>query len=257
MVEEMYLEELKTQEQNSTNSGENTTTNNNNKNTTSKHDTSTTKEPVPHDHHHHQDQGNTGIIQQGGNHTTNDMISNLSAMSTTSTQGFTLIGSSSDMDSLIARSPKKQRSNSDMQNSPSSILSMDMEMKPIDHHQRHSFLMSNHGDASATGFNPYLINDIAGRFNPDQMTAHPYHGNAVSLTLGLPHCENLSLGNHQQNFLPNQGIQLGRRLDVGGTETDFCGISMAQPSHPNNGYESIDIQNPKRFAAHQLYDFVA
>lgn len=273
MVEEMYLEEIKTQEQqNSGNSEDNTTntiTTNKNSNS-SKNDASTKKETTlvgqqaqqqaehggtiihPHQQHHH-------VADQ----TTNDMISNLSAMSTTSSQGFTLIGTSSDMESLMARSPKKQRSNSDMQNSPSSILSMDMEMKPVDHHQqhqhqRHSFLMTNHGDAD-TGFNPYIVNnhDLAGRFNPDQMTAHPYHGNAVSLTLGLPHCENLSLGNHQQNFLQNQpNIQLGRRLELGpGDQPDFCGISMAQPSHPNNGFETIDIQNRKRFAAQLVHDF--
>lgn len=246
----MYLEEVKTQEQNSGNSEDNNTTNTNSANKNgklSKNDPSATKETVDvaqqHDH-------GSAIIQphqQQGDHTTNDMISNLSAMSTTSSQGFTLIGSSSDMESLMARSPKKQRSNSDMQSSPSSILSMDMEMKPVDHHQRHSFLMTNPGDAGS-GFNPYLVNDMTGRFNPDQMTAHSYHGNAVSLTLGLPHCENLSLGNHQHNFLPNQGIQLGRRLDLGPGEADFCGISMAQPSHPNNGFESIDIQNRKSSA---------
>lgn len=270
MVEEMYLEEIKTQEQNSGHSEDNTTTNTNtgiaNKSVnSSKNDPSTTKDTVVSQKHEpQQDHGGNGILQraphqQHADHTTNDMISNLSAMSTTSSQGFTLIGSSNDMESLMARSPKKQRSNSDMQNSPSSILTMDMEMKPVDHHhhqQRHSLLMANPGDA-ANGFNPYIVNDMAGRFNPDQMTAHPYHGNAVSLTLGLPHCENLSLGNHQQNFLPNQGIQLGRRLDIGPGETDFCGISMARPSHPNNGYETIDIQNRKRFAAHLLHDFAA
>uniref|UniRef100_A0A803KR96 Homeobox domain-containing protein n=1 Tax=Chenopodium quinoa TaxID=63459 RepID=A0A803KR96_CHEQI len=260
MVEEMYLEEVKTQEQNSGNSEDNTTTANKNGKSSKNDDHTTSKETGAGQQREQQDHGGAVIQphQQQADHTTNDMISNLSAMSATSSQGFTLIGSSSDMESLMARSPKKQRSNSDIQNSPSSILSMDMEMKPVDHHQRHSFLMTNHGDAAATGFNPYLVNDMTGRFNPDQMTAHPYHGNAVSLTLGLPHCENLSLGNHQQNFLPNQGIQLGRRLDIGPAEADFCGISMAQPSHPNNGYESIDIQNRNRFAAHQLlHDFVA
>ena len=125
---------------------------------------------------------------------------------------------------------------------------------------------NQHQGAGGAGFNPYIVNEM-GRFNPDQLiTAHQYHGNnGVSLTLGLPHCENQSLslsGNHQQNFMPNQGMQLGRRLDIGGEDqgTDFCGISMGmgQPSHPNNGYESIDIQSRKRFAAHQLlHDFVA
>lgn len=126
---------------------------------------------------------------------------------------------------------------------------------------------NHHQGGGGGGFSPYIVNDI-GRFNPDQLiAAHQYHGNnGVSLTLGLPHCENQSLslsGNHQQNFIPNQGMQLGgRRLEIGSEDqgTDFCGISMGmgQPSHPNSGYESIDIQSRKRFAAHQLlHDFVA
>ncbi|KAL2932708.1 BEL1-like homeodomain protein 1 [Bienertia sinuspersici] len=267
MVEEMYLEEIKTQEQNNTNnnnnSEDNTTTINTstmNKNTNaSKPETSTTKEQVqagPQDH---------GIQEepQEQQQITNDMISNISA---TSSQGFTLIGSSSDMESLMGlrRSPKKQRSNSDIQNSsPSSILSMDMEMKAVDHHhhhqqqqQRQSFLINHRGGTEFN--NPYIVNDeMGGRsFNPG------YHGNAVSLTLGLPHGDNLSLGNHHQNFLPNhQAIPLARRLDnigAAAADTDFCGISMAQPSHPNNnGFETIDIQNRKRFAAQILHDFVA
>lgn len=183
----------------------------------------------------------------------------------------------------MARSPKKQRS---MQSSPSSILSMDMEMKPPDHHQNkygpqdHRQSLSpmiiagnhDHHHHHHQGFsNPYIVNnDMMGRFNPDHLlTAHQYHGNnnGVSLTLGLPHCENhqsltLSGNPHQQNFIPNQDMQLGRRLDIGGGEDqgEFCGISMGmgQPSHPSNGYESIDIQSRKRFAAHQLlHDFVA
>ncbi|CBI24428.3 unnamed protein product, partial [Vitis vinifera] len=136
--------------------------------------------------------------------------------------GFNLIGSS-EIEGMVQRSPKKPRSY-DIQSSPSSILSMDMEMKPA---------INNGG-----GFGAYSpIGDI-GRFNPEQL-APRFHGNSVSLTLGLPHCENLSL------------------LEMGNGEPDYCGINAAQPSHSNAAYDSINIQNRKRFAAQLLPDFVA
>ncbi|XP_074268113.1 BEL1-like homeodomain protein 1 [Silene latifolia] len=275
MVEEMYVEEMKSHEQNGGTSEENTnttttTTNNNggigsssskNEHNQDHYSTTTKTTMIPQQHEQQpppeEDNNNNGGFsmiqthQNDHNHhqTTNDMISTLSQ-----SQGFTLIGSSSDMESLMARnSQKKQRSNSDINNSPSSILSMDMEMKPIDHTRHHSSMISSGG----VGFNPYIVNDI-GRFNPEQLNPG-YHGNGVSLTLGLPHGDNLSMSdNHQQNFFPNQGMELGRRLDIGPGEADFCGISMGQTSHPtSNEYESIDIQSRKRFAAQILHDFVA
>ncbi|KAK9755848.1 hypothetical protein RND81_01G054800 [Saponaria officinalis] len=286
MVEEMYVEEMKSHEQNGLTSDDNpnttttTTTNNggnigapSSKNEHNQDPSATNKTTIiP----QQQDEVGFNMIHQNSDHnnhhqTTNDMISSLSTLST-SPQGFTLIGSSSDMSTLMARSQKKQRNNSSSNNnnsdmnSPSSILSMDMEMKPIDHQKfgHSSSMMSTHGGA---GFNPYIINNnssnsnnnIAGRFNPSQLTT--YHGNTVSLTLGLPHCgdNNISMSeNHQQNFFPNnQGMDLGRRLEIGATEADFCGSSMGQTSHPSNVYESIDIQSRKRFAAQILHDFVA
>jgi hypothetical protein len=87
-----------------------------------------------------------------------------------------------------------------------------------------------------------------------------FSGNSVSLSLGLPHCENLSLSGTQQNYLSNQNInQLGgRRLEIGsGTEPDFSGINTSQNSHSSTGFESIEMQNRKRFPAQLLPDFVA
>ncbi|RVW31742.1 BEL1-like homeodomain protein 1 [Vitis vinifera] len=50
---------------------------------------------------------------------------------------------------------------------------------------------------------------------------------------------------------------VGRRLEMGNGEPDYCGINAAQPSHSNAAYDSINIQNRKRFAAQLLPDFVA
>lgn len=173
---------------------------------------------------------------------------------------FNLIGSSSDH--LAQRSPKKPRSSTINElriNSPSNILSMDMEMKQGD--QTREFNINFGGG----GFGTYSSMGEIGRFvdvDPEQLTPR-FHGNsAVSLTLGLPHCENLSsLSGNQQNLLSNQNInQLGRRLELGPSESDFCGINTTQQtSHSGTaGYDNnIEMQNRKRFAAQLLPDFVA
>lgn len=177
--------------------------------------------------------------------------------------GFTLIGSS-EMEGIVQRlSPKKVRSSvatSDyMQNSPSSILSMDMDMKPGDkfgignERQSYSSLIAEGGG----GFGGYPMGEI-GRF-----PAAGNSGSTVSLTLGLPHCDNLSLsGTSQQSYLSNQAIQLGGRLEIGSVDTHFGGINNhpppPPPSHSNAGFEGLNnIQNGKRFAAQLLPDFVA
>ncbi|PPR81543.1 hypothetical protein GOBAR_AA39171 [Gossypium barbadense] len=92
-----------------------------------------------------------------------------------------------------------------------------------------------------------------GRFDPNQLTQR-FHGNSVSLTLGLPHCENLSLSGNHQSLLSNQNIQLGRRLELGQSEVDFCGINNTQQASHSSTFE---MQNRKRFAAQLLPDFVA
>ncbi|GAB4824607.1 hypothetical protein Ancab_007480 [Ancistrocladus abbreviatus] len=275
MVEEMYLEEIKAQERNGSEDTSGKIDDYNSNNNGSKDLTSSSKPVVPHDGGMIRiEQAKTPHLphQQDKSPNKNPSINDLSNVSTMSstpatgvtlhpTQGFSLI-SSPDMESMVQRSPtKKHRSNhvNDMQNSPSSILSMEMEMKPGGETgrelepkygpERHPLM--NHGFAA------YQMGDMA-RFNPEQLTQR-YHGNGVSLTLGLPHCENLSLSgtHHQQSYISSQNIQLGRRLEMGTGEADFCGISNAQPSHSGAGYESIDLQNRKRFAAQLLPDFVA
>jgi len=241
MVEEMYVEEMKAQGHDTDNSDNNNNNNTNNVSPSEKdrnQDHQPTSKPTAVAQQHEQQQQHYRGVKPGtmpNPQTTNGMIS-------------------SDMGSLIGptRNAKKQRAsinNSDIHNSPSSILSTDMDTKPLDNQTQEG--------PGGSGFNAvYFANDIPGRFNQLDHLTRPYGNNGVSLTLGLPHCDNLS-GHHQQEFLPNQGMQLGRRLEVGAQEADFWGIRMGQPGS-DNGYESIDIQSHKRFAAHQLlHDFVA
>lgn len=147
----------------------------------------------------------------------------------------TFMGSSSDIEELIVqRSPKKPRSY-DKQSSPSSILSMDhMETKPHDT-----------TTSLGNGFGTYPISDI-GRFDHPNRLLTRYQGNSVSLTLGLPHCENPSLPGTQQSFFP-----------MGPVETHYGSMNASQASQSNAVYESISIQNRKIFAAQLLPDFVA
>ncbi|KAK9290363.1 hypothetical protein L1049_008532 [Liquidambar formosana] len=104
------------------------------------------------------------------------------------------------------------------------------------------------------GFGSYPIGEI-GRFDSEQFQPR-FSGNRVSLTLGLPDCENLSLSGTHQTFLPNHNIQLGRRVDMG-EPNEFGAINSPTPSHSTSAYENINIQNGKRFAAQLLPDFVA
>ncbi|KAF9675237.1 hypothetical protein SADUNF_Sadunf09G0011200 [Salix dunnii] len=176
--------------------------------------------------------------------------------------GFTLIGPA-EMEGISRRSPKKP--SSEMQNPPSSILSMDMDVKQGETSREISVDFGGERlikdgyplITSSGGFGAYPMGDL-GRFNLEQLTPR-FSANGVSLTLGLPHGENLSLPGTEQNYLSNQNIQLGgRRLEIGsGTEPDFSGINTSQNSHSSSGFESIDIQNRKRFPAQLLPDFVA
>ncbi|KAI3688034.1 hypothetical protein L1987_81740 [Smallanthus sonchifolius] len=101
------------------------------------------------------------------------------------------------------------------------------------------------------GLGGYPIGEI-GRFTAGQFQQH-YSGNGVSLTLGLPDRENVSISGGHQSFLANQSIHLSRGSELG-EENDYTGMNPPSSSHI---YESMNIQNRKRFAAQPLPDFVA
>ncbi|KAB5540710.1 hypothetical protein DKX38_013684 [Salix brachista] len=149
--------------------------------------------------------------------------------------GFTFIGPA-EMEGISRRSSTEP--SSEMQNPPSS-----------NGHGRETRLIKDGYPliASSGGFGAYPMGDL-GRFNLEQLTPR-FSPDGVSLTVGLPHCENLSLPGSEQNYLSNQNIQLGgrRRLEIGsGTEPGFSGIITSQNSHSSSGFESIDIQNRTR-----------
>ena len=125
-------------------------------------------------------------------------------------------------------------------------LSMDLERQ-----NRDGYTFMGNQTNFISGFGQYPMEEI-GRFDAEQFTPRFSGKNGVSLTLGLPHCDTLS-GTHQ-SFLPNQNIQLGRSLDIG-EPNEFGAISTSSP-HSTAAYESISMQNPKRFAAQLLPDFV-
>ncbi|KAF8396365.1 hypothetical protein HHK36_017982 [Tetracentron sinense] len=263
MVEEMYMEEIKDQEQN----GSDEKTSKSELNIESGSKSTAQQENSP----NRADQIKSLKSKQENptNQNSPTTISN-SPVSTApiggnfrGQSGFNLIGSS-EMEAIIQGSPKKPRS-SDLQNSLCSIPSMDMDMKNggtnreayakfgNERQTRDGYSLitgtANHGGA----FGAYSLGDI-GRFDPDQF-ASSFSGNGVSLTLGLNHCENLSLSGTQQTYLSNQNMQMGRRLEMNGSEpNDFCGMNTQPPSHSTTAYENLNIQNRKRFAAQLLPD---
>lgn len=178
--------------------------------------------------------------------------------------GFSLIGSS-ELDGITQGSPKKPRN--DMMQSPNSIPSITMDVKPgkvgndqissmkfgDERQSRDGYSFMGGQTNFIAGFGQYPIGDI-GRFDAEQFTPR-FSGNGVSLTLGLPHCENLSLSGAHQTFVPNQSIQLGRNI---GEPNEFSAINSSAPhSSAAAAFETINIQNPKRFAAQLLPDYVA
>ncbi|OMO50986.1 hypothetical protein COLO4_37853 [Corchorus olitorius] len=279
MVEEMYLEEVKEQERNGSEDKSEQKDHSGSASSSAQQESGSLNKM---DHQVLKSQSsrpNKSINQI--NTSSTDQFSN-STISTSPNMGgtsllpptaFNLIGSSDliDVNNAAQRSPKKPRGIlHDMHNnSPSSILSMDMDMKQGETREinikfgdermssKDSYSLftgtPNHGGG---GFGGYSTMGEIGRFDPEQLTPR-FNGNSVSLTLGLPHCDNLSLSGNQQNFLSNQNIQLGRRLELGPSESDFCGINTQQASHSSTGYDSIELHNRKRFAAPLLPDFVA
>lgn len=228
MVEEMYLEEVKNQEQNSSN----TSGDNKNKETNISAPNEE-KQPII----------TSSLLQDG---TTQAEIST-STISTSPTAGaslhhahnFSFLGSFNMENTTttvdhIENNAKKPRNHDMHKFSPSSILSsVEMEAKAR--------------ESTNKGFtNPlmaaYAMGDF-GRFDPhdQQMTANFHGNNGVSLTLGLPPSENLAMPVSQQNYLSNE---LGSRPEIG--------------SHYNRmGYENIDFQSGnKRFPTQLLPDFV-
>lgn len=250
----MYLEEIKEQEQNGS-------------------ENKTGKGEPNEDSASHQDKSPVSDHQE------KSFTQNQSTMSASPTgisirnqpAGFNLIGPS-EMESITQGSPKKPRS-ADMLHSPSSVPSISMDAKPADaaaaaaagnehasmkfmndRQNREGFTLLGGSTNFMGGFGSYPIGEI-GRFSTEQFPA-PYSGNAVSLTLGLPPSENLSMSGTHHVFLPTQDMHMGRGVEMG-EANEFGGMTTPTSAHPSSVYESFNLQNRKRFAAPLLPDFVA
>ncbi|XAR64758.1 hypothetical protein NMG60_11008572 [Bertholletia excelsa] len=156
---------------------------------------------------------------------------------------FTLIGSS-EIESITQGSPKKQRSSQMFLAEANNDVSI---KSSNERYGRDGFTLMGAPTNFIGEFGSYPM-------GPEQFQA-TYTGNAVSLTLGLPHCENLSMSGTHQAFLPNQSVQMGRRAEIG-EENEFGSINTPT-SHSTNVYNSISLQGGKRFVAQLLPDFVA
>ncbi|XP_039057501.1 BEL1-like homeodomain protein 1 [Hibiscus syriacus] len=242
MVEEMYMEEIKEQEQNG--SEEKTSKSHNNEDSTSK---STAPENMAKSFSSNQD----NIPNQNGSSMSISMASTSPLAG--NQLGFSFIGSS-ELEGITRGNPKRPRSTEILQ-SPMDIkqtTEANNEVTMKFGKDGYTFLGTNTDIMG--GFGQYPIGEI-GRFDAEQFTPR-FSGNAVSLTLGLPHCENLSLSGTHQSFLPNQAMQMGRRLDVV-EPNEFGSINPSTPHSSAAAYDNINIQNRKRLAAQLLPDFVA
>ncbi|XP_065857725.1 BEL1-like homeodomain protein 1 [Euphorbia lathyris] len=257
MVEEMYLEEIKEQERNG--GLEDKTSSKSEQQQQQQRENSTSKSLM-------QDKVSSSSIDTSPNQNTISRSSTSPIGSNVRNHsGFSLIGSSQLEDlthshSHSHSSPKRPRTNNDLIQSPTSVPSINIDVKPNENHT-HDHMSIKFGNDRQTrdsgysfmggqtnfigGFGQYPIGEL-------EQFAPRYSGNGVSLTLGLPHCENIT----HQSFLPNQNIQLGgRRVEIG-EPNEFGAINASTP-HSSSAYESINIQNRKRFAAQLLPDFVA
>ncbi|KAE9616779.1 hypothetical protein Lal_00034532 [Lupinus albus] len=271
MVEEMYLEEIKEQEQNN---GSKDNTNRAKESSKELWTSSTANNAVQESSSPNNislDQNNV-LQSKAESFNNNQNISpteisnsnNSMGGSTLQSQSGKFHNAGSSHDIMQNSSPNKRR-NSEMHNSPGSgIFSVDMDMKPGDTNREISntkFGIENHGGGTGGGYGAFSIEEI-GRFNNvAEQLAPRFHGNGVSLTLGLPHNENFPLSGTQHEFL-SQNIHLGgvgRLHEMGTNENEFCAINSTPPPsfHSGTSYENIDIQNRKRFAAQLLRDFVA
>ncbi|KAL3839357.1 hypothetical protein ACJIZ3_023948 [Penstemon smallii] len=203
MVEEMYNEEMK---ENQKNGSENKT--------------------------EQQNQDSTSKSPKQDNPIINQTTPPPPATSMAINSGFNLIGPS-EIEPTTQQSPKKHRFNI-----PSTDqMSMKFEIERQSRSDGFTFMGAPTNFNG--GFGSYPIGEL-GRFGPDQFQT-PYSNNGFSLTLGLPHCENLSMNGAHQTY------------EIG----ESNGFSTMNNTQTSNVYENMNIQNRKRFAAQLLPDFVA
>lgn len=97
-----------------------------------------------------------------------------------------------------------------------------------------------------------------GRFSTEQKSTG-FHGNSVSLTLALPPSASShwspGLSQHQQNLPSNSTLEFGTRIPETGIVESGSRVDRVQDS--SIGYEILDFQNRNPFPATHLPDFMA
>ncbi|CAI9271585.1 unnamed protein product [Lactuca saligna] len=191
MVEEMYLEETKEQEQNrlKENKASKSEQSDENENSLSRQENSKSLSPENSKRNFNQPPPPSISVSPTGINFQNQS------------------GFSSQMDGLTQFNNKKPRTNVGFMGNPTDFMG---------------------------GLGGYPVGEIE-RFGNHQFQS-PYSGNAVSLTLGLPN-ENIS------------GMELAET-------NEFEPMNQQSSSHSTTIYETINIQNQKRFGAQPLPDFV-
>nr|ACC77468.1 BEL1 [Kalanchoe x houghtonii] len=238
MVEEMYNEEVKEQDNHESTDKTGISGNNNAKAYASKvptHDNISFKNVSP------EDTGATAAAKS-------DSVSpgRLRNQNT----GFSLVGSS-ELEGISEMSPKRQRTNHLMIN-PTDSFQSNMEMKSIHASNEHVLMQfgierQTRDDYSLMAAGPFgscPLEEI-NQFDSSHQYQPRFSGKGgVSLTLGLT-----------DTLFPNQNM---RRMDTG--EASEFGTINNNPNPArttSTAYESINIQNPKRFPVQLLPDFVA
>lgn len=260
MVEEMYLEEIKEQEQNGSDLEK-----------TSKlleqNEDSTSRSIPPQERSPRSDSQNKSFLSKQDNNLENLNPASTIPISNTTSISPTVLSIRNNTGIDIGQgSPKKLRSN-EMLHSPNTVPSINMDVKPNeeqmlikfgdDRQNRDGFSLMGGPTNFMGGFGSYPIGEI-GRFSTEQFSAPYSTSGTVSLTLGLPHSENLSMSATHHSFLPipTQSIQMGRGVEIG-EANEFGSLNTPTSAHSTSVYENFNIQNRKRFAAPLLPDFVA
>ncbi|KAK4380619.1 hypothetical protein RND71_002481 [Anisodus tanguticus] len=262
MVEEMYLEEIKEHKQDGSDQEKTSKLGDQNEDsTTSRSIAAQEKSPGS-------DSQNKNSVSKQENNMAIPM-SNATSISPNGMSirnqpaGFNLIRSPViESINITQGSPKKPRGN-EMLHSPNTVPSINMDVKPNEEQMSMKFgddrqdidgfsLMGGPMNFMG-GFGSYPIGEIA-RFSTEQFSAPYSASGTVSLTLGLPHNENLSMSATHHSFLPipSQNIQIGNEAN------EFGSLNTPTSAHSTTSvYENFNIRNRKRFAAPLLPDFVA
>lgn len=135
------------------------------------------------------------------------------------------------------------------------VLEHDIKIRTEERHREHyniphsGLVQADHG-----GYGPFQVSGL-NRFSQEGLATRYPTNSGVSLTLGLQHCEGLSLSGAQQHYSQGTGqLPPGRRQEA---SSDYYSMNENAAVQTSN-YEAMNLQNRKRYATHLLHnDFVA